>query len=233
MAATATARRIETVLLDAGGVLLDLDYAYLRRLLTAAGRDVSEDALALSEALARTEIERRVRHGGRTSEAWRHYFRVLLARVGAPDGEVEGIIDTLWEAHHRVGLWNRAIPGAPETVRVLRSAGFRLAVVSNAEGRVAQDLAVAGFDGLFETVVDSHEVGVEKPDPRIFRIALERLGVPPDGAMFLGDVPSVDVVGARAAGLFPVLLDRHELYPTVDAVRLRSIRELPGWLGVA
>ena len=96
--------------------------------------------------------------------------------------------------------------------------------------RRPRDLDGAGFSGLFETVVDSHLVGVEKPDPAIFRIALERMNAPPEPAVFLGDVPAVDVVGARAAGLTAVLRDRHDLYATIDAPRLRSISELPGWL---
>lgn len=222
-----SSRRVETVLLDAGGVLLDLDYAFLKRLLVARRVATTVEALSESESIARTTIDRRVREGGRTSEAWRDYFRILLTRVGAPPDGAEEIIDALAEAHHRVGLWTVAIEGAVETVRELKDAGYRLGVVSNAEGRVERDLEGAGFAGLFETVVDSHLVGVEKPDPRIFHIAMERMSVASETAVFLGDVPSVDVAGARAAGLTPLLLDRHDLYADVDAPRLRSIRDLP------
>jgi len=220
-------RRVETVLLDAGGVLLDLDYAFLRRLLEAREVATTIDALSESEAVARTTIDRRVREGGRSSEAWRDYFRILLTRVGAPPDLAEEIIDTLAEAHQRVGLWTVAIDGAVPTVRALKDAGYRIGVVSNAEGRVERDLDGAGYAGLLETVVDSHLVGVEKPDPRIFRIALERLGVTAETAVFVGDVPAVDVAGARAAGLQAILLDRHDLYAEAGVTRVTSIRELP------
>jgi len=223
-------RHVRVVLLDAGGVLLDLDYGFLARLLRARRIDASIEDLARAESLARTAIDRRVREGGRTSEAWRDYFRILLMQAGTPAADIEGIIDVLWEAHQRTGLWTAAIDGAVATVRALREAGYRLGVVSNAEGRVARDLDGAGYAALFETVVDSHLVGVEKPDPAIFRIALERMGVEPESTLFLGDVPAVDVAGARAAGLTAVLLDRHDLYGDVDAPRLRSITELPAWL---
>jgi putative hydrolase of the HAD superfamily len=223
-------RRIDAVLFDAGGVLLDLDYAFLHRLLDARHVATTVDALSQSESIARTTIDRRVRDGGRTSEAWRDYFRILLTRVGAPPEGTEEIIDTLAEAHQRVGLWTVAIDGAVATARALKHAGLRLGVVSNAEGRVERDLDGAGFAGLFETVVDSHLVGVEKPDPQIFRIAMERMNVAPETAVFLGDVPAVDVAGARAAGLMAVLLDRHDLYANVDAPRLRSIAEFPAWI---
>ena len=222
--------RVHTVLLDAGGVLLDLDYRFVQRLIAARGCHADLETLQESEAHARTSIERRVREGGRTSEAWRDYFRFLLARVGADPGWTEEIIDVLWDAHHRVGLWTVAIDGAVEAVRALREAGYRVGVVSNAEGRVEQDLGAAGFRGLLEAVVDSHVVGVEKPDPRIFAIALERLGAEAASTVFLGDVPAVDVDGALAAGIAPILLDRHDLYPDAPAPRLRAIAELPGFL---
>jgi putative hydrolase of the HAD superfamily len=222
--------RVETVLLDAGGVLLDLDYHYLARLLEARGAEIGIDALSRAESLARTEMQARVTQGGRISELWRDYFHIILAKVGSPLEDHEPIIETLWEAHQRFGLWTAAIPGAVETVKTLKDQGFRLAVVSNAEGQVERDLNLAGYDGLFETVVDSHKVGVEKPDPAIFRIALERLDAKADGAVYLGDVPAVDITGARAAGIAAVLLDRHDLYPDVDAPRLRSIEEFPDWL---
>jgi FMN phosphatase YigB (HAD superfamily) len=91
----------------------------------------------------------------------------------------------------------------------------------------------AGFRGHLDTVVDSHLVGVEKPDPRIFGIALERLGARAETAMFLGDVPAIDVAGARAAGIAAVLLDRHDLYEEADAPRIRRLEDLPGWLETA
>jgi putative hydrolase of the HAD superfamily len=224
-------KEIETVLLDAGGVLLDLDYAYLRRLIEARHCEVSVEELARLEAVARMEIHRHVANGGRVSEAWRDYFHLILSRVGMPATEQAAIIDALWEAHQRFGLWTVAIPGGPETVADLKRRGFKLGVVSNAEGRVEQDLDAAGYAGLLETVVDSHVVGVEKPDPEIFRIALERMDSPAESAVFLGDVPSVDIVGARAAGIAPILLDRHDLYGDLEERRVRSIRELPAMLG--
>jgi len=223
--------RIETVLLDAGGVLLDLDYAYLRRLLAARAHSVGDDALASAEALARTEIDRRVRAGGRGSDAWRDYFRILLRAVDAPVDSREAVIDALADAHAKVGIWTVAIAGAVEAVRAIKQKGYRVGVVSNAEGRVERDLTSAGFGGLFETVVDSHHVGVEKPDPAIFRIALERMSATPESAIFLGDVPAIDVAGAAAAGITPLLLDRFGVYPEPGVPTLRSLEELPAWLG--
>lgn len=217
---------VETILLDAGGVLLDLDYRYLRRLIQARHGEVDEGELARLEAIARREVHHRIREGARIQEMWRDYFHIILGRAGVGQEVQQEIIDSLWEAHERFGLWTMAIDGGPQVVADLKRDGYRLGVVSNAEGRVARDLEQAGYADLFETVVDSHLVGVEKPDPGIFAIALERLGTNAAGAVYVGDVPAVDVEGARAAGLRPILLDRHDLYADLDVPRLRALGDL-------
>lgn len=215
------------VLLDAGGVLLDLDYAYLRRLIDARRLDVELDALARAEAEARREIEAALRAGERPADPWREYFHLILAKVGVPGPQHESIIDSLWEAHRRVGLWTVAIDGAREAVARLAASGYRLAVISNAEGQVERDLDSAGYAGCFETVVDSHVVGVAKPDPGIFAIAMERLSIEPADAIYVGDLPAVDVAGARAAGVAPVLVDPHGIHADVDVPRIAGLVELP------
>ena len=78
----------------------------------------------------------------------------------------------------------------------------------------------------FEFVIDSGEVGVEKPDPRIFQIALERMGVSAADALYVGDLYEVDVVGARAAGLDVVLLDPSGEHSGRDVKTVRSVAEL-------
>ncbi len=219
---------LEAVLLDAGGVLIDLDYRYLQRLIEPVHRVVAESELSHAESLARREINRSVGDDEDVSSRWRDYFHTILGNVGVAGDLHPPLIDSLWEAHQRVGLWTVAVEGALEVVSELKRRGFRLGVVSNAEGTVARNLDDAGFTGLFETVVDSHLVGVMKPDPAIFRIALERMSLKADGAVFVGDMPAIDVEGARAAGIVPILLDRHDLHTEVASARIRSLDELPG-----
>jgi len=214
------------VLLDAGGVLVELDFPYLLRLIGPRTPELTCDDLGRAEALARTEVNRHVGDGGRVGDLWRDYFHMILGSVGVPHTEQARTIDALWEAHERVGLWIVACAGALEVVQELKRRGYRIAVVSNAEGRVERDLSSAGYDGLFETVVDSHLVGVEKPDPEIFNIALGRIGRDRESSVFVGDVPSVDVAGARAADIAPILLDPYDLYGDQEVDRIRSLAEL-------
>ncbi len=221
---------VEAVLLDAGGVLLDLDFAFIRRIVCAHEVDVSEAQLQLEEARSRLAVDCALRAGGAAGE-WRDFFYLLLGRVGVPVAEHDAIIDTLREAHQRVGLWTVATPRGPETVAELKALGLRLAVVSNAEGQVARDLDSAGYRGAFETVIDSHVVGVCKPDPAIFRLALDHLRVGAERAVYVGDMPGIDVAGARAAGVWPILLDCHDFYEGFDVQRIRTLDQLPTILG--
>ena len=108
--------------------------------------------------------------------------------------------------HAEGHLWCRLEPGTREALDRLRSGGLRLAVVSNSDGRVEEALAAADLRDYFDVVLDSALVGVEKPDPAIFRAALDALGVAPSQALYVGDLYDVDVVGARAAGMDAVLL---------------------------
>jgi putative hydrolase of the HAD superfamily len=115
-------------------------------------------------------------------------------------------------------------------LRRLRGAGLRLGVVSNSNGTVRQLMARLGFLELFEEVLDSAVEGVEKPDPRIFQRALERLEASPEESLFVGDIYNVDVVGGRGAGLRVVLVDEAGLYDGADCPRVGSLAELAAHL---
>src|SRR5438876_561774 len=73
--------------------------------------------------------------------------------------------------------------------------------------------------------LDSQVVGIEKPDPRIFHLALDRLGVRPEEALFAGDIYAIDMVGARAAGIEGKLMDIMDLYHWVEHAKIRGIHE--------
>ncbi len=125
-----------------------------------------------------------------------------LAEAGARRQAAAGVAGE----HRRSNLWSRRAEGSLEALETLRRRGYRIAVVSNADGRVRTLLEAAGLSAHLEFVVDSAEVGVEKPDPRIFLAATGRLGLPPAACAYVGDIYEIDVVGARRAGLAPVLI---------------------------
>jgi putative hydrolase of the HAD superfamily len=217
---------LEAVILDAGGTLITLDHAWLVRELAARGVATDESALLSSEAAARAWADGRVRRGRKPRDLWAGYFGRMLARVGLPEEAGAEFIEMLWRRNREEGLWRTPVPGASQVLARLRGRGYRLAVVSNAEGQVEKDLHAAGFGPHLEFVIDSHWVGVEKPDPGIFRLALERLSLAPAAAVYVGDVYAIDVIGARAAGLQACLVDPAEAYPQADCPRLSRLEDL-------
>ncbi len=130
-------------------------------------------------------------------------------------------------------LWARIIPGSVDGLRALVATGVRVGIISNADGTVAQRLAAQevlqvgpGLGVEVECVIDSGAVGVSKPDPRIFRIALDALGIAAEDAWYVGDMPGIDVVGARAAGLWPIVMDPFDLQAGVDYRRVSALTEV-------
>ena len=128
------------------------------------------------------------------------------------------------------GLWRSPLPGALDGVAAVIDAGYQVAIVSNADGTVAQDLQAAGFGPLFDVIIDSTVVGVAKPDPGIFTYALEALGVAAADTWYVGDSPLFDRGGAEAAGLAEfVLVDPFALHDGYRP-RISRIDELPALL---
>ena len=214
-------KRPEAILFDAGGTLVLQDPGELTRLL-----DIAVDPIRAYEAHYRAMDAYALRRLAGEEKSWDWWQAHFFGDLGLADPEAGAELTS-----NGYGIWNAAIEGAVEAVIRLRDLGIRTAVVSNSDGSVRASLSRAGFDGLFEFVVDSHEVGLAKPDPAIFHHALERLGVEPAGAWYVGDSRYHDVAGALGAQLAAcVLVDPLDLAPE-HSPRVASIAQLPDLLG--
>jgi putative hydrolase of the HAD superfamily len=223
---------VRTLLLDAGGVLVKPSFARVAEALRARGVAAEPAALAAAEPRAKRALDRPP-SPGLSSDAERgwHYFNLVLAQAGiarSPATDAALLDVKAW--HDRYNLWEDVPADVRPSLARLRAVGLRLAVVSNANGTLRLLFERLGLTPAFEVVLDSAEEGVEKPDARLFRMALERLGGDAATALHVGDIYHVDVVGARAAGIRPVLLDEAGLYPEADCPRVRSLAELAGHL---
>lgn len=205
---------LRAVFFDAGNTLLRMNYEAIAERLRACGvrrraRDVQraewQARVRLDAALGPPGPARPSTESGGTSDL---YSRLMLEELGVAD---QAVLDSMaaWRQAYNppVGLWNTAQPRAAEALRRVRAAGLSAAVISNSNGSVRMILSALGLGAYLDFVLDSSEVGVEKPDPRIFQLALTRAGLGPEQAVYVGDLYSVDVLGARAAGLAAVLLD--------------------------
>ena len=228
---------LEAVLLDAGGTLVRLDFEWMAETLAALGAPADPAELRRAELEGRRRYDRSRGLGAAHDEPHaapngdiHAYFGGLLDGAGLTPPLRDLALERFFERDARVGLWRRPAEGARAALDRLRELGLRLAVVSNSDGRAEMLLADCGMLPGLEFVVDSHRVGVEKPDAGIFRIALDRMGVPPGRALYVGDIRSVDEVGARRAGVHFVLLDPYGDYAPPDTPRIARMDELATWI---
>ncbi|MGH9126356.1 MAG: HAD family hydrolase [Acidimicrobiales bacterium] len=224
---------ISAVLFDVGGVITTPDHAMVRHGLARAGCDPSTEAIDRAHYAGISALDAGVIETGRLD--WRRYDAAVARSVGVPEERLPEAVEGLEEAWRRMRGWRRIVPGSLDGLRRLAETGVSLGVVSNADGTVADQLVedqvcqVGSGRGVeVAVVVDSTVVGIEKPDPRIFTVALDALGVAPEQVVFVGDTIFADVVGARAAGLRPLHLDPYGdcPAPSDDHEHVRSLSEV-------
>jgi putative hydrolase of the HAD superfamily len=224
--------RPDVLFFDAGNTLVYLDHPFLRSLCKQRGVATTDRDLLLAEYVAKEEVDNLFRSGRRTTDAerWHLYFRSILAQVGVRSEELAEYIAPLSARHQQLNLWSRLLEGTAEMLASLGASGYRLAVISNSDGRIRTLLETVGIAGHFEEIIDSGVVGVEKPDPEIFAIGCERMGVSSGRALYIGDMYEIDIVGARSAGMPALLIDPLDRWRSADCPRLTSLLDLPAYL---
>lgn len=153
-----------------------------------------------------------------TSSVWVGMYSLLCRRLGIEE-DAEVIAMRVYDAFGDAARWRAFGDVAPAMAR-LRARGVRVGILSNWDRRLPRLLEGVGLTPLIDTIVTSAEVGLHKPDPRIFELACRRLGVEPADAAHVGDHYYADVLGATVAGLTPVLIDRKGvcLPPGLEAI---------------
>lgn len=224
-------RVFDAVLFDAGGVLVLPDPTVLAPLLAPYGADTSIDGHRRAHYAAMAAKS----WSGSPETDWSVYDRAYVGSVGVGDADVDEaalVLGRTRGAH----LWRWPIPESVVALRSLQARATPIGVVSNATGQIEAVLRRMGVcqvgvgDGaMVRCVVDSHVVGIAKPDPAIFDHALVHFeGVERSSILYVGDSVTMDVAGARAAGLEPVLLDPHGDHHGADFLRIASLAELTG-----
>ena len=227
------------VFFDAGETLVhphptfpDLFATILRR----EGHDVDPDTVR-----ARTHVVfDRFRRAAETNELWttspersrrfwHDVYAIFLRELGVPDGN--GLVETLYREFTDTANY-ALFEDVPPVLERLGAAGLTLGVVSNFEEWLERLLEELGVRSAFAVRVISGVEGFEKPDPRIFELAMARAGVAPAASVYVGDNPELDVAPALALGMFPVLIDRRERYADVPGARITSMADLPAVLGL-
>ena len=221
---------IEAVLVDVGGVLVLPDHDRMAGAFERAGVHVDRDRLDRAHyagVAALTEFT----EGDR--DIWVAYNRAYARECDTPEDALDDLVEHLLNEFATGDVWSRIVHRSADALRRLGALGMRLAIVSNADGNAEQRLrddAICqvgpGRGASVEAIFDSTVVGVAKPDPRIFELALEALAVPAASAIHVGDTPGADVDGAHAAGVHPVLVDPYDFHSDLDVERVTSLLDV-------
>ena len=229
-------RGVRLLSLDAGNTVIFLDHARLARLAGESGFTVSPEALIRAEGEAKRLHEKNALLDIAWSESavpgargWAATTATILHRAGMPHEALSAALDAIWKSHVELNLWSLVPDGFGAAMDRLHAAGAKIAIVSNSEGMLDTLFKRLGILHHFDVLIDSGKLGIEKPDPRIFDLALMEAGIDREHALHLGDTFTTDIVGARAANMRVALIDPYGHY---EGAHL-DVPRVPGVVAVA
>jgi putative hydrolase of the HAD superfamily len=214
-----SAQPLRAIFFDAGNTLIHMDFDAIAAALARAGVTATAGEVQRAEWRARVRLDATLQPGASTEhpDIGDRYLAFVLDELGVRSPATLAALAAWRRTYNRPdGLWTVLEPEAEAALTLARRAGLVAAVISNSNGTIAAILDTLGLGRHLDFIIDSSEVGVEKPDPQIFRIALERARLEPGQAAYIGDLYSIDVLGARAAGLRAVLIDPGRCWPPRD-----------------
>ena len=221
------------VLLDVGGIFLLPTHDRIVDAFARAEITVDPDRLDDAHYRGAAQLTTDIDISADWTGSWRRYLDEYAAACGVTIDDPDDLHRHLDSEFADAGLWLEVAPGARDGLQALADTGVALGIVSNADGLIGSRLRELeilqvgpGLGIEVGCVIDSGEVGVSKPDPRIFEIALTALDVSAADTWYVGDMPVFDVVGARNAGLRPFVMDPLGLHHEADYDRTASLTEL-------
>jgi FMN phosphatase YigB (HAD superfamily) len=230
--------RFRAVFFDVGETLVHVDPSFADLFVTVlagAGHERSVDDVREASAHVYARFSEAARDGSmwttspdRSRAFWTSVYERMLDELGVADGD--GLATTLHGEFTRMEnyvLFDDVLP----TIAILRKTGVLLGVVSNFEAWLEDWFGVHELLEMFPVRVISGIEGLEKPDERIFQLALDRASVSAEESAYVGDNPEFDVDPPAALGMFPVLVDRRGRFPDHAGARITDLRELPAILG--
>jgi putative hydrolase of the HAD superfamily len=213
---------LDVVFFDVGNTLVFPDQEKTLAPLSKRGIRPTESQLFAAERVARQETDLLISRTRKVDQQyWETYYSHLLRSLGISDVSLRLEMVSLARTSSN---WSRIRPGTMEFLGRMKSK-YRLGVISNSDGHMAERLASLGFGPSFEHVIDSGAVGYEKPAPQIFQAAVDAMSVAAERTLYLGDIYSVDFLGAQNAGMKAMLMDVAGVYANRNLPRVESLEE--------
>jgi HAD superfamily hydrolase (TIGR01509 family) len=178
------------------------------------------------ERRTKVEFDRGIESGRLDHGFWWIFHTYLLDDLNeGRDGFVQELVRNTQDSAN----WDQLLPGTRAVLERIRQK-YRIAVISNADGKIENVLSRCGIADCFESITDSGIVGFEKPRAEIFEAALRTMNVPADQSLYVGDVYSVDYIGATNAGMHAILFDVAGAYRDRPEPRVETLTQLERWL---
>ena len=214
---------LQAIFFDVGNTLLFPNLARILAPLDPPKAAASRERWHEIERAAKKRFDDLVAHGAQVDHGfWFLFYSHLLENLSIRDNAVR---DALVEATRISANWCEMRPGTRDALQRIRK-DYRLGVISNADGRIAQVIEGCGIADCFDSITDSGVVGYEKPNPAIFHAALKSMGVDANRSLYVGDFYSVDYLGATRSGMKAILLDVSGAYRGQDLPRVESLEQL-------
>jgi HAD superfamily hydrolase (TIGR01509 family) len=214
---------LKAIFFDVGNTLLFPDRAHILAPLRERKLVPTLDHWHALARKTKKEFDEILQHDGKADHSfWYLFYSHLLTDLGVRD---DALRDALVNGTRVSANWCDIRPGTRESLLRLGQR-YPLAVISNADGKIADVLERCGIVDCFRTITDSGLVGYEKPHPAIFEVALRGMGVAPEQSLYVGDMYSVDYAGATAAGMQAILFDVSGAYRDSGLARVESLEEL-------
>jgi len=217
--------KCRNIFFDVGNTLLFPNRARMLAPISADRHPTLECWQAL-ERRTKHEFDQGLMEGRIDRGFWWTFHTYLLQQLNSED---EAVRDTLVENTQNSANWDQILPGTRDALERLRQQ-YAIAVISNADGKIDAVLQRCGIVDCFASITDSGKVGHEKPHPAIFEAALREMKADPAQSLYVGDVYSVDYVGATNAGMQAVLFDVAGAYRDLEFPRVESLTGLEQWL---
>jgi FMN phosphatase YigB (HAD superfamily) len=215
--------KLKAIFFDVGNTLLFPNRERIHAPLAERGFVPDSEHLRDLECRTKNQFDTMMTANGSTDHSfWWMFYSQLLSEIGLKD---DAIRDQLVAAIRNSGNWDIIPPGTAEKLHAIGE-HYEIAVISNADGKIENVLQRCGIAHCFRTITDSGLVGYEKPHPEIFRQALKIMNAVPEESLYVGDVYSVDYLGATGAGMQAMLMDVPRAYRDKGAPRVGSLEEL-------
>ena len=217
--------KVKVIFFDVGNTLLFPNRERIHAPLTERGITPDGEHLRNLECRTKNRFDgMMIADGAADHSFWWMFYSQLLSEIGLQN-HADSLRDQLVTGVRDSGNWDQIRPGTADCLREIGKR-YPIAVISNADGRIEDVLRKCGIAECFRTITDSGLVGYEKPHPEIFRQALQSMNAAPEESLYVGDVYSVDYLGATGAGMSAVLMDIAGAYRDKGVPRVESLEEL-------